>query len=243
MKSFLLTICLLVFSAVVPLCAQETGNDVIVLKNGVRIVGHIYNEDNENYYYRLGDEDFEYLISKQKVKEVRRGNIRMEKVPAVGAPSAITRAYDRIEQVNEDFYINHTYCDKSREYSRLVDRQWHLNGWMRFCKIYGTISIIVGITGLGISSSPHNDSNNSARNRLKNTSIASIVEGGISYYVGSILYRKCEKTRAEIMHINEVGLPVSEYRVGGVSLEPSVNLLSDRETHERAMGVGLRLTF
>ena len=70
-----------------------------------------------------------------------------------------------------------------------------------------------------------------------------IAEGTACYMVGSSLYNKCKATRADIMRINEVGLPVSEYRVGSVSLEPSVNLLSDRETHERAMGVGLRLTF
>ena len=127
MTRFILTICLLLFAAL-PLCAQEKANDVITLKNGVQIVGHIYKIDEENVYYRIGDEDFEYQISKQKVKEIRYANGNA-KTFQKETSSAVRQAYQQktfynIEKVNENFFINHTYCKRSfhRTVREPVDR-------------------------------------------------------------------------------------------------------------------------
>ena len=242
MKSFLLTICLLVFAAVVPLCAQESDNDVIYLKSGERIESVVFKVDDNSVYYRLKGESVEYQVSKQKVLEVHFAVGRTEKF-GEETPLAIQQMNSRLEWVNDSFYINHTYCEKSWEYSRLVRRQWRLNGWKKFCTIYGTIQILSGF--ICFMSATNTDKNHKKEDAAyyRTMGFIGIAEGTACYMVGSSLYNKCKATRADIMRINEMGLPVSEYRVGGVSLEPSVNLLSDHETHERTMGVGLRLTF
>ncbi|MBP5715479.1 MAG: hypothetical protein J6W69_00005, partial [Bacteroidales bacterium] len=239
-----LTICLLVFAAVVPLCAQSSDSDVIVLKSGERIAAIVFKVDDSSIYYRLNGESVEYQVSKQKVQEIRYAIGRTEKF-GEETPLAINQAYQRIEYVTDDFYINHDYSDRNAEYCRLVRRQWRLNGWMKFCKIYGTIDIVLGIINVAASSNGHDsyDDDEVDRDYQRAVGIGCMVEGVAFYVVGSVLANKRKATRAEIMRINEVGLPVSEYRVGGVSLEPSVNLLSDRETRERTMGLGLRMTF
>ena len=243
MKSFLLTICLLVFAAVVPLCAQSSDSDVIVLKSGERIAAIVFKVDDSSIYYRLNGESVEYQVSKQKVQEIRYAIGRTEKF-SEETPLAMNQAYQRIEYVTDDFYINHDYSDRNAEYYRLVRRQWNLNGWKKFCKVFGTIQVVAGVICLvSASSTEFDEDSDTDPSYYRTVGTIGVVEGAVCYIVGGALANKCKKTRAEIMRINEVGLPVSEYRVGGVSLEPSVNLLSDRETRERTMGLGLRMTF
>ncbi len=71
----------------------------------------------------------------------------MEKEDALPPSEGVS---GRIERVTDDFYINLDYYDKYRSYGRLCERQNNLNGWSKFCMVYGLICAGVGGFDLGM---------------------------------------------------------------------------------------------
>ncbi|MCR5362673.1 MAG: hypothetical protein K6E73_11795 [Bacteroidales bacterium] len=146
-----------------------------------------------------------------------------------------TQTY-RIKQVTDDFYVNLDYYDQYPSYERLVDKSNHLHGWGKFCLIYGYISAGVGGWALGTGIS-YGDGY-----CITMGSICA-AEGIALACVGGSMMKKCKKTREEISRINSIGFPTSEIRIKDKILTPSVNLMSDTKTQEKALGLGLTLSF
>lgn len=142
----------------------------------------------------------------------------------------------RIEKVTDDFYINLDYYDQYPSYERLCDRQWHLRGWSKFCRIYGIICAAVGGFDLGVGI---------GNGDPFNITIGALcaAEGIAVAGIGDGLNKKCKETRAEITRINTTGIQTSEFSSGSVSFAPTINLISDNATHDKALGVGMRIEF
>lgn len=142
----------------------------------------------------------------------------------------------RIEQVTDDFYINLDYYDKYPSYERLVDRQNHLNGWSKFCSIYGLVCAAVGGLDLGLGIGEGDG-------YIITLGALCATEGIAVAAVGGNLRKKRDKTREEITRINTIGFPTSEISSGSVTFVPIVNLLSDNSTHDCAIGLGFKIEF
>lgn len=142
----------------------------------------------------------------------------------------------RMKQISDDCYVNLDYYENNRSYERLVDRQNHLNGWSKFCTIYGIICAAVGGFDLG-GGIVNGDGYAITIGAL------SVAEGLAAGFIGDALKKKRNKAREEINQINSVGFPTAEYQVGKVNIAPSVNLLSDNKSHQNAVGFGLRFEF
>lgn len=149
---------------------------------------------------------------------------------------SLATAPARIERVTDDFYINLDYYDTYPSYERLVDRQNHLNGWAKFCSIYGTICAVLGGFDLGLGISEGDG-------YVITIGALCAAEGIAVSAVGGGLRKKRNKTREEITRINTVGFPVSEFSAGSVSFAPTVNLLSDNSSHDRTIGFGFKIEF
>ena len=141
-----------------------------------------------------------------------------------------------IKQVTDNYYVNLYYYDKYPSYERLVDRSNHLHGWGKFCHIYGAIGSVVGVLALSSGISQKDDYGIVVGS-------LSLVEGLAVFGIGNRLMRNCQKTRKEIMRINSVGFPTGEIRLKDKSLVPTLNLMSDNATQEKALGLGLTLCF
>lgn len=142
----------------------------------------------------------------------------------------------RMKQISDNCYVNLDLYDTDRNYERLVDRQNHLNGWSKFCKIYGIICAAVGGIDLGAGIA---DGDSFAIT----VGALSVVEGLTAGYISDVLKKKRNITREEINQINSVGIPTAEYKVGKVNIAPTVNLLSDNQSHQTAVGFGMRFEF
>ena len=147
-----------------------------------------------------------------------------------------TAQVHRIKQITDDYYVNLDYYDQYPSYERLVDRSNHLHGWGKFCHIYGCIAAGIGgfALGTGIAAG---DGYSIAMGAICAT------EGIVVAKLGDNLTKKCNETREEITRINNLGFPTSEIRMKDKTLTPSINLMSDTKTHEKALGVGLTLCF
>lgn len=123
------------------------------------------------------------------------------------------------------------------QYRRLVERQNNLHGWSKFCRIYGRISVISGMVLACLG----------GRAEMKQGTISSLLtvaEGTAALIVGSKLYDSCMETRREITRYNnQVFVPTTSFQVGESSIQPSFQLLSDGDTHAKAFGVGVNITF
>lgn len=142
----------------------------------------------------------------------------------------------RMERISDDCYINLDYYDKYPSYERLVDKQNALSGWSKFCRIYGLICAFVGGWDLGAGI---------VQKDAYVTTIGGIcaLEGIIVTGVSQSLVKKRDKAREEINRYNEIGFPTAEIKVGGASVTPSIDLLTDNTTRENAIGLGFRISF
>ena len=142
----------------------------------------------------------------------------------------------RIEQVTKDYYVNLDYYDKYPSYERLVDRSNHLHGWSKFCKVYGIIAAGIGGFDLGLGISDGDG-------YCITMGAICLAQGLVVAKVGDSLRKHCDVTREEIMRINSVGFPTSEIKFNDKTLTPSLNLMTDNFTHDKALGVGFSLSF
>lgn len=142
----------------------------------------------------------------------------------------------RMKQISDDCYINLDLYDTNRAYERLVDRQNHLNGWRKFCIIYGTICAVAGGIDLGAGIA---DGDGYAIT----IGALAVAEGVTAGIIADVLKKKRNKAREEINQINSVGIPTAEYKVGKVHVAPTVNLLSDNKSHQTAVGFGMKFEF
>ncbi len=142
----------------------------------------------------------------------------------------------RMKQISDNCYVNLDLYDTNRAYERLVDRQNHLNGWRKFCIIYGTICAVAGGIDLGAGIA---DGDGYAIT----IGALAVAEGVTAGFIADVLKKKRNKAREEINQINSVGIPTAEYKVGKVNIAPTVNLLSDNKSHQTAVGFGMRFEF
>lgn len=158
------------------------------------------------------------------------------KIDEQNESASLTVMSTRIERVTDDFYINLDYYDKYPSYERLVDRQNHLNGWSKFCSIYGIICAAIGGFDLGLGIGEGDG-------YVITMGALCATEGIVVSAVGGSLRKKRDKTREEITRINTIGFPTSEISSGSVTFVPTVNILSDNSSQDRAIGIGFKIEF
>ncbi|MBP5679637.1 MAG: hypothetical protein J6X31_01105 [Bacteroidales bacterium] len=142
-----------------------------------------------------------------------------------------------IVEESDGFYYYKNWYNTNRDYERLVDRYYHLRGWGKFCNIYGVINMALG--GFLITSGFYQD-----QSQPKVVGVMGLAEGLGVLLVGRSLEVQCKETHKEVMRINNLGVPAADIQLNkDVRMVPSVNLLSDRTSLQRVLGMGLTVKF
>ena len=147
-----------------------------------------------------------------------------------------TPQQETIEEPDGFFYYKKWY-DTNSDYERLVDRYYHLRGWGNFCELYGVINMALGgfLIGVGMREN---------QSQQKVVGVLGFAEGFGVFLVGRSLEKQRMAAQREVMRINNVGIPAADIQLNkDVRMVPSVNLLSDRTTHQSALGMGMTVTF
>lgn len=128
------------------------------------------------------------------------------------------------------------------ELDRLYTRQRRLNGWKKFCNIYGSIGFALGsilvIGGLAEGDDEYGEAEDAVA-----LGIGCLLESSACFIVSACLTRQRNKAINEANRIVANNLYGESVTVGSFSFSPSIGLLSDKNTHEKGVGVGMKVTF
>ena len=131
----------------------------------------------------------------------------------------------------QDTIVINNQLMMNKELERLDTRQRRLGNWSKALNIYGTVSAVVGT--ICLASALHNDHRYSSAAVYETSEqmivgTGACVDAAAAFIVSACLRRSKKKTLKEM---------------DAISISPTVNLMADRNTQEKGVGLGMKIVF